>query len=135
MNAARRSSWSRKKRGLFLSGPVLTLAVILAQIIMWSLLKRPQDDSVPLLVAVAYSTLTGGVRQGVISAVMAFVYSAVVLAEPDLSFTYDRTELARLLLLVIGFPTLIYMLQLFRLQLDRARNDRDREAFFARACG
>ncbi|HEU5304758.1 MAG TPA: hypothetical protein VFU40_08965, partial [Gemmatimonadales bacterium] len=103
-----RADWARI--GQSVRGPLLTLAVA----IFFDILARnglPVAHPLPfLMLTVLYSTYRGGLRPGVISAVLAFLYSLHFLSEPGAILKYTPANAYSLLAFGLVLPLTVALM-------------------------
>ena len=138
---ARRSDWLRV--GANVRGPLITLATA----IVFDVLARqnlPIVHPFPfLLFTVVYATYSGGLRPGLISALITLVYAVHYLSEPGSLIRYTPANAYSLLAIGIAVPLTVVLVARLQASADRAREiqlSRDeaeqvdrRLAFFAAA--
>ena len=96
-------SWARV--GPYLGGPLLTLGVAALLEGLSPTAWRIPDPPALLLPAVLLSVLTGGLRSGLVSTVLAWLYLAYDLYAPGRPFAYTGDDLRRLLVWGGALPT------------------------------
>jgi PAS domain S-box-containing protein len=113
------TEWARV--GAYVRGPLLTLAAV----ILFDVLRRnelPIAHPFPfLLLAAAYSTYSGGVRSGIISALVTLVYAIHFLSEPGSILRYTSSNGYSLLALTAALLGTILLVARLREQAERAR--------------
>lgn len=131
-----KTEWARV--GMYVRGPLLTLAtVILFDQLTRNNLPITHPFSFLLLTAV-YSTYSGGVRPGVISALVTLVYAIHFLAEPGSILRYTPSNGYSLLTLVVALAGTIALVARLKERAERARAiqlDRDQIARIERRLG
>ncbi|HEV8177040.1 MAG TPA: PAS domain S-box protein, partial [Gemmatimonadales bacterium] len=112
-----RTDWSRV--GTYVRGPLLTLATV----ILFDQLRRnnlPIAEPFPfLLLTTVYSTYSGGVRPGVISAMVTLVYAIHFLSEPGSILRYTPSNGYSFLALVIGLAGIIALVARLKERAER----------------
>lgn len=113
-----RDDWARI--GLSVRGPLLTLALA----ILFDQMARhglPFAHPFPfLLLTVVYSSYSGGLRPGVISALLTLLYALHFLAEPGLILRYTAGHAYTLLALAIAVPLTVFLVVRLRDAAERA---------------
>jgi diguanylate cyclase (GGDEF)-like protein/PAS domain S-box-containing protein len=95
--------WSR------FGGPLLTVAAAFAlEILKRFSLEVPNSASIVLL-AVVFSAFAGGLRPGLASAAIAWIYFTLAFSLPGKPFTYDAENLERLVVLAAVTPAIVVM--------------------------
>jgi two-component system cell cycle sensor histidine kinase/response regulator CckA len=92
-----------------LSGPLLTVAVAVFVAVFSELVARIPNPPAILLIFVVFSAFRGGVRSGLASASVAWVYFAIAFSKPDRLFEYQPEDLKRIALWLLSLPTLALM--------------------------
>ena len=90
-------------------GPLLTLALALA--LTWladTPLYIPNPPHI-LLAAVVYSAFAGGMKSGLVSALIAVAHAAYFFSSPGESIHYTDEQLRRVIVLAFTMPTLVLM--------------------------
>jgi PAS domain S-box-containing protein len=112
------SEWSRV--GVYVRGPLLTLAVV----ILFDILRRndlPIAQPFPiLLLTVIYATYSGGIRPGVISALVTLVYALHFLSEPGAILRYTPSNGYSLLALAVALSVTVLLVARLRERAERA---------------
>jgi PAS domain S-box-containing protein len=124
------------RRARFLTefaGPLVTAAAavaleLLSRTVFW--VPNPQAVFLP---ATVYSTLSGGIRPGLISAGIALLYLAYFVSAPGQPFRYSEENLRRLLVWVVATVAMVVMVGVMKRRGDRAsdeivRRERDHSA-------
>ena len=141
---ASRAEWARVV-GASVRGPLLTLATA----ILFDVLRRhdlPISHPFPFLILTAvYSTYSGGLRPGVISALVTLVYALHFFSEPGSVPRYTPAHAYSLLALSVAVPLTVILVARLKEQAERGRAiqlSRDqververRLGFFAEASG
>ena len=113
------SDWARV--GANVRGPLLTLATA---ILLDVLARNSLPIAYPfpfLLFTVVYSTYSGGLRPGVISALVTLVYAVHFLSEPGSYLRYTPTNAYSLLALSVAVPVTVILVARLKEKSDRAR--------------
>ena len=117
--SARREDWARI--GQSVRGPLATLAVA----ILFDQMARndfPISHPFPiLLLTVAYSTYSGGLRPGLVSGVLTLLYAIHFLAEPGSVFHYEAANAISLAGLVIVVPLTVLLVVRLKEAAERGR--------------
>jgi len=116
---ASRTEWARV--GASVRGPLLTMATA----ILFDVLARhnlPIAHPFPfLLLTAVYSTYIGGLRPGVISALVTLVYALHFLSEPGSILRYTPSHAYSLLALGVAVPVTVILVARLKEQAERAR--------------
>jgi two-component system, cell cycle sensor histidine kinase and response regulator CckA len=113
------SEWARV--GANVRGPLVTLATA---IVLDVLARHNLPITYPfpfLLFTVVYSTYSGGLRPGVISALVTLVYAVHFLSEPGSYLRYTPADAYSLLALAVAVPVTVILVARLKQQVDRAR--------------
>ncbi|MDR7439700.1 MAG: PAS domain S-box protein [Armatimonadota bacterium] len=97
-----------------LTGPVLTVLVLLALELLSHWAIRLPNPAAAYLLAVAYSAYAGGVGSGLVSALLSFAYAAWVFSEPGQPFRYSAENGLRIAVLALATPALAVMVGFLR---------------------
>ncbi|MDR7603028.1 MAG: PAS domain S-box protein, partial [Armatimonadota bacterium] len=97
-----------------LTGPVLTVLVLLALELLSHWAIRLPNPAAVYLLAVAYSAYAGGVGSGLVSALLSFAYAAWVFSEPGQPFRYSAENGLRIAVLALATPALAVMVGFLR---------------------
>src|SRR5437016_191445 len=102
-NLVRRTNWS------LVGGPLLTLAT--AGVLGFLTLRgfSPQSSASLLVLVVAFSAFAGGLRPGLTSAGLAWIYFALAFSKDGHFFRYEAEELERLIVLAAITPAIVIM--------------------------
>ena len=113
------AEWARV--GASVRGPLITLATA----ILFDVLARnnlPISHPFPfLLLTAVYSAYSGGLRPGVISALVTLVYAVHFLSEPGSILRYTPAHAYSLLALSVAVPITVILVARLKEQADRAR--------------
>ena len=113
------AEWARV--GASVRGPLITLATA----ILFDVLARnnlPISHPFPfLLLTAVYSAYSGGLRPGVISALVTLVYAVHFLSEPGSILRYTPAHAYSLLALGVAVPITVILVARLKEQADRAR--------------
>ena len=113
------SDWARV--GANVRGPLLTLATA---ILLDVLARNNLPIAYPfpfLLLTLVYSTYSGGLRPGVISALVTLVYAVHFLSEPGSYLRHTPTNAYSLLALSVAVPVTVILVARLKEKVDRAR--------------
>jgi two-component system cell cycle sensor histidine kinase/response regulator CckA len=113
------TEWARV--GSSVRGPLLTLATA---ILLDVLARHNLAIAYPfpfLLLTVVYSTYSGGLRPGVISALVTLVYAVHFLSEPGFILRYTASNTYSLLALGVAVPATVILVARLREQAEHAR--------------
>jgi signal transduction histidine kinase len=102
-----------------LSGPYVTLATVVAMMLLSRMLPVP-DPAPVVLMAVVYAAFAGGWLSGMMSGGIALAYFAAFFAEPGQALTYTSTALAHLAVLAFATPSLVVMVGTLKRRAERA---------------
>jgi len=123
---ATEADWPRV--GLYVRGPLLTLATA----IVFDVLARngfPVAHPFPfLLLTAVYSTYSGGLKPGLISALVTVVYAVHYLSEPGSIIRYTPTNAYSLLAITVAVPVTVLLVARLQARAQRAHQmqlDRD----------
>src|SRR5918994_7053122 len=115
---ATEADWARV--GLYVRGPLLTLATA----IVFDVLARnayPVAHPFPfLLFTVVYSTYSGGLKPGLISALVTLVYAVHYLSEPGSIIRYTPTNAYSLLAIGVAVPVTVLLVARLQARAQRA---------------
>ena len=118
--ATSRTEWARV--GVYVRGPLLTLAAV----ILFDQLRRhnlPITYPFPFLIlAAVYTTYSGGIGPGVISALVTLVYALHFLSEPGAILRYTPSNGYSLLGLALAMIGIILLVARLKEQAERARS-------------
>jgi len=103
LNVIRSANWSR------VGGPLLTAATAGALALLASHGFSPQGSSSMLVLVVAFSAFAGGLRPGLTSAGIAWIYFALAFSRQGHPFRYDPDDLERLVVLAAITPAIVIM--------------------------
>src|SRR3954466_13086877 len=103
LNVIRSANWS------VIGGPLLTVATVGALSLLSSQGFSPQGSSSLLVLVVAFSAFAGGLRPGLTSAGISWIYFALAFSKPGQPFRYDADDLQRLLVLAPVTPVIVIM--------------------------
>jgi diguanylate cyclase (GGDEF)-like protein/PAS domain S-box-containing protein len=92
-----------------IGGPLLTAATVGALTLLSSQGFSPQGSSSLLVLVVAFSAFAGGLRPGLTSASLSWIYFALAFSKPGQPFRYDADDLQRLLVLATITPVIVIM--------------------------
>jgi len=113
------TDWARV--GVYVRGPLLTLATV----ILFDVLRRnnlPLSHPFPILLLTAvYSTYSGGLRSGSISALVILVYAVHFLSEPGSILRYTSANGYSLLALAGALSVTVVLVARLTKRVDRAR--------------
>jgi len=106
--------------GVYVRGPLLTLALV----ILFDVLRRnhlPTAHPFPiLLLTVVYATYSGGIRPGVISALVTLVYALHFLSEPGAILRYTPSNGYSLLVLAVTLSVTVLLVARLTERAERA---------------
>ncbi len=101
-------------------GPLLTLGVIIViQLLSRTPLSLPNPPAIVLIIVV-FSAFIGGIRPGLASAIIAWVYFAYYFSNPNQPFSYTDDNARRVLVWLIATPTMALMVGLLKRRAERA---------------
>ncbi len=103
LNIIRSANWSR------VGGPLLTAATAGALALLASHGFSPQGSSTILVLVVAFSAFAGGLRPGLTSAGISWIYFALAFSRQGLPFSYESDDLERLIVLAAITPAIVIM--------------------------
>jgi len=103
LNLIRSANWSR------VGGPLLTAATAGALALLSTHGFSPQGSSAMLVLVVAFSAFAGGLRPGLTSAGIAWIYFALAFSRQGHPFRYDPDDLERLIVLAAITPAIVIM--------------------------
>ncbi|HEV3029758.1 MAG TPA: PAS domain-containing protein, partial [Planctomycetota bacterium] len=103
LNVIRSANWSR------LGGPLLTAATAGVLALLSTHGFSPQSSSSMLVLVVAFSAFAGGLRPGLTSAGIAWIYFALAFSRQGHPFRYDPEDLERLIVLAAITPAIVIM--------------------------
>jgi len=103
LNVIRSANWSR------VGGPLLTAATAGALALLASHGFSPQGSSTILVLVVAFSAFAGGLRPGLTSAGISWIYFALAFSRAGHPFRYDPDDLERLIVLAAITPAIVIM--------------------------
>ncbi len=114
------ADWARV--GAYVRGPLLTLATA----IVFDVLARnglPIAHPFPfLLFTVVYSTYSGGLKPGLVSALITLVYAVHFLSEPGSIIRYTPTNAYSLLAIGVAVPVTVLLVARLQTRAQRARD-------------
>jgi signal transduction histidine kinase len=119
-------------------GPALVFLLICAiEALSRTSLRLPNPPAL-LLMAVVFSSFSGGLRSGILSAGLAWLYFAYYFSNPDQRFTYTDENLRRVVVWIFATPAMAVMTGLLKRRADRAsadmlRSEREHSAQLAQA--
>ena len=99
----RRINWSR------VGGPLITFATAGVLGFLATHGFSPQNSASVMILVVAFSAFAGGLRPGLASAGISWVYFALSFSRDGAPFRYDREELERLVVLAAITPAIVIM--------------------------
>src|SRR5258708_3069742 len=101
-------------------GPLLTLGVIIViQLLSRTPLSLPNPPAIVLIIVV-FSAFNGGIRPGLASAIIAWVYFAYYFSIPNQPFSYTDDNARRVLVWLIATPTMALMVGVLKRRAERA---------------
>src|SRR4051812_50002000 len=103
INVLRRANWS------LIGGPLLTAATAGALALLSTHGFSPQGSSSLLILVVAFSAFAGGLRPGLTSAGISWIYFALAFSQKGHAFRYDSDDLERLVTLAAITPAIVIM--------------------------
>jgi diguanylate cyclase (GGDEF)-like protein/PAS domain S-box-containing protein len=103
IGALRRANWSR------VGGPLLTAATAGVLGFLSSHGFPPQSSASLLVLVVAFSAFAGGLRPGLTSAGISWIYFALAFSRDGHPFSYESGELERLVVLAAITPAIVIM--------------------------
>src|SRR6185295_13627769 len=103
INVIRSANWSR------VGGPLLCAATAGALALLSTHGFSPQGSSSLLVLVVAFSAFAGGLRPGLTSAGIAWIYFALAFSKAGHPFRYETDDLERLLVLAAITPAIVIM--------------------------
>src|SRR6187399_2929639 len=98
LNVIRSANWS------VIGGPLLTAATVGALTLLGF---SPQGSSSLLVLVVAFSAFAGGLRPGLTSAGISWIYFALSFSKTGQPFRYDADDLQRFLVLATITPVIV----------------------------
>jgi len=110
MVASSTSSYRVSQHKLRSNGVLITLAILITIEVLTRTLFRVPAPVVILLLPVAYAAFTGGLRSGLISATLMFLYSLYLLAVPGQFLQYTSSSLGTLAVLALVAATMVFMI-------------------------
>ena len=119
-----------------LGGPLVTvIAVVVVELLAETVFKIPHPESI-LLLTTLFAAFNGGLRAGLISAGIAWLYLTWFLSLPGEPLRYTRDDLRGLLMWAVTIPVMVFMVAVMKLRADRAsdeivRRERDHSAALA----
>ncbi len=111
------------------SCPVLTLGVVAVIELFSRTPFRIPNPPAFLLMMVVFSAFRGGVRSGLISAVVAWVYFAYYFSNPQQPFHYTDENMRRVLVWLVTTPAIALMVGIQRRQIERMGEARSHDLF------
>jgi diguanylate cyclase (GGDEF)-like protein/PAS domain S-box-containing protein len=99
----RRANWSR------VGGPLLTAATAGVLGLLSSHGFPPQNSASLLVLVVAFSAFAGGLRPGLMSAGIAWIYFALAFSRTGHPFAYEAEDIERLVVLAAITPAIVIM--------------------------
>src|SRR6185295_5990533 len=103
INVIRSANWSK------VGGPLLCAATAGALALLSTHGFSPQGSSSLLVLVVAFSAFAGGLRPGLTSAGIAWIYFALAFSKAGHPFRYETDDLERLLVLAAITPAIVIM--------------------------
>src|SRR5436190_10694297 len=103
LGVLRRTNWS------LVGGPLLTAATAGGLGLLLTHGFPPQTSASLLVLVVAFSAFAGGLRPGLTSAAISWVYFALAFSKPGHPFHYESDDLERLLILAPITPAIVIM--------------------------
>lgn len=95
-------------------GPIATLAV-LTGIELLQLVNVDIPNPAPLyFIPLVFSTLSGGLFAGLLSAIVTLVYAGIFYSEPGAVLTYSDVNFRRLMVIAVATPSVVLMIELWR---------------------
>jgi PAS domain S-box-containing protein len=111
-------------------GALLTVcAAVVLQLASGTVLRVPSPAAILLLTTV-YSTFSGGLRAGLISAALSWIYLGYFLDEPGPGLAYAGDNLRRLVIWAVSLPTIVVMIGTLKRRAECAADEivrRERE--------
>ncbi len=119
MNANRPDAF-KTTLGAELSGPLLTLGALAGiELLARVAFKIPNPPAILLLVVV-FSAFTGGLRPGLISAAIAWMYFAYFFSIPGRPYHYTDEDLRRVMVWAVTTPSIVVMVGLLKGRAEQA---------------
>jgi PAS domain S-box-containing protein len=110
MGDARHARWIVRRLWPRFGGALLTVcAAILLELLSGTVLRVPNPAAILLLTTV-FATFSGGLRAGLISAALSWLYLAYFLDEPGPGLAYAGDNLRRLVIWAVSLPTIVVMI-------------------------
>ena len=100
-------------------GPLLTAAAIIAIEVLSRMGYKVPNPPVILILLVVFFTFTGGLLAGLIAAVLELTYVSYFFSIPGQPFHYTSENLARVVVLVITVPAMVFMVGYLRSRAER----------------
>jgi PAS domain S-box-containing protein len=111
-------------------GPLLTVcAAVLLQLVSGTVLRVPNPPAILLLTTV-YATFSGGLRSGLISAALSWLYIAYFFDTPGPGLAYTGDNLRRLVIWAVSLPAVVVMIGTLKYRAECASDEivrRERE--------
>jgi len=97
-----------------LSGPLFTLGTLVSIELLARLGFEIPNPPAILLLVVVFSAFTGGLRPGLISAAIAWMYFAYFFSNPGQPFHYTDANLRRVIVWAVATPSIVVMVGLLK---------------------
>ena len=128
----RTGAWIRRHAAFWSrwGGPLLTAAVLLALEIVSQEVHRIPDPFALLFLTTVVATFTGGLRSGLISAALTWLYLGYISSPPGQLFGFTGEALGRVLVWAVIMPVTVVIIALMKRRADRASDEivrRERE--------
>ena len=101
-------------------GPAVTLALAGLMLLSdWYLFRVPNPGAISFL-AIAFSAYLGGITSGLVSAMISFGLTAILLSAPGTLFLYTPDDVARLVVLAVCTPAVALIIGALQIRAKRA---------------
>src|SRR5262249_51580159 len=133
LGLAKRTGTWMKRQATFWSrwgGPLLTVAVLLAVEAVSREVRSIPDPFALLFLTTVVATFTGGLRSGLISAALTWLYLGYLSSPPGQIFRFTDEALGRVLVWAVILPVTVVIIALMKRRADRASDEivrRERE--------
>jgi PAS domain S-box-containing protein len=130
MGDARHVRWFVRRLWPRFGGALLTLcAAAVLELASGTVFRIPSPPAILLLTTV-FATFTGGLRAGLISAALSWVYLAHFLDDPGPGLAYSGDDLRRLVIWAVSLPAIVVMIGTLKYRAECASDEivrRERE--------